>query len=190
MIEDTHLRDASPDDAVAVASIGGRAMQAQYEGLVDPAAVEAAVRQTYAPSAVAGCIMRCLSAPDGIFIVAESAGHVIGFLHFDCFGPEPELHRLYLAPQHRSRGVGSLLMKELHERLPPGFAYMLLVVEGNDRAVRFYERNGLVVAAVVEGLVTYRERMGVVFPPGSRSFNMVLMRREIPEVPALRPLTP
>ena len=171
------VRDASEADAVAISGIGKKAMPAQYVGLVDAAAVEAAVEQTYAPSAVADCIARCRAAAGAVFVVAERAGRVIGYLHFDCFGPEPELHRLYIDMNERSGGVGRLLMDVLHERLGADAEYMLLVVEGNERAVRFYERVGLSVAEKVDGVAYYAERMGVKFRPGTHPFRLVLMRK-------------
>jgi GNAT superfamily N-acetyltransferase len=172
------LRKATRGDADAIAAIGREAMPAQYADLVDPAAVEAAVTQTYTPAVVSDCIGRCRGAPDALFLVAEWAGRVVGFLHFDSFGPEPELHRLYLDRRYRGGGIGTMLMNELHGRLPrDNSAYMLLVVSGNERAVRFYERHGLQVAELVDGLVYYRERMGVAFPSGTRPFTLVLMRR-------------
>ena len=67
-------------------------------------------------------------------------------------------------------------METLHARLT-GADYMLLVVAGNDRAVNFYERHGLQVAGLVDGLAYYRERMGVVFPLQTQPFQLVLMRR-------------
>jgi ribosomal protein S18 acetylase RimI-like enzyme len=145
-VSDARVRDASPDDAEAVTAIGKRAVPAQYEGLVDHSAVEAAVTQTYSLEAIRNSIQRCVNAPGAEFLVAEHSQQVVGFLHYDCFGPEPELHRLYLDSDFRSGGVGSRLIEELHSRLPPGSEYMLLVLEGNDRAVRFYKRHGLRVA--------------------------------------------
>ena len=56
---------------------------------------------------------------------------------------------------------------------------MLLVVAGNDGAVRFYERHGLRVEGTVDGLEYYSERMGVVFPPDAPSVRMILMRRRV-----------
>ena len=53
---------------------------------------------------------------------------------------------------------------------------MLLVVAGNYGAVRFYERHGLEVAHLVDGLEYYGERMRVSFPTGTRPFSLVLMR--------------
>ena len=179
------VRDAAGTDADAIAAIGSEAMPAQYTGLVDPAAVAAVVSQTYAPSAVTDCIDRCQRASDAFFLVAEGSGQVVGFLHFDAFGPEPELHRLYLERWQRGAGIGTLLMNELHARLPAEFAYMLLVVAGNDRAVRFYERHGLRVSRLVDGLVYYSERMGVVFPANTRPVSLVLMRRTVAGAGAL-----
>jgi len=176
---DVLVRDATGTDAGAIAAIGSEAMPAQYAGLVDPAAVAAVVSQAYAPSAVTECIYRCHRASDAAFLVAERSGQVVGFLHFDSFGPEPELHRLYLELRHRGAGIGTLLMDGLHARLPTDLAYMLLVVAGNDRAVRFYEGHGLHVSCLVDGLVYYRERMGVVFPPETRPVGLVLMRRDL-----------
>jgi len=177
--EDLLLRDAAPADAAAIAAIGREAVPAQYADLIDPAVIDAAVSQTYAPSAIARCIERCRGAQDASFLIAESSHQVAGFLHFDSFGPEPELHRLYLDRRRRGAGIGSLLMDELHDRVPADLAYMLLVVAGNDGAVRFYERHGLRVEGTVDGLEYYSERMGVVFPPDAPSVRMILMRRRV-----------
>jgi ribosomal protein S18 acetylase RimI-like enzyme len=174
---DVLVREAARGDADAIAAIGREAVPAQYAGLVDPAAVEAAVTQTYAPAVVSDCIGRCRGALDALFLVAERARRVVGFLHFDSFGPEPELHRLYLDRRYRGGGIGTMLTNELHGRLTRDSAYMLLVVSGNERAVRFYERHGLHVAELVDGLVYYGERMGVAFPSGTCPFTLVWMRR-------------
>ena len=109
--------------------------------------------------------------------VATVSDQVVGFLHFDSFGPEPELHRLYVDHRRRGAGVGATLMNELHARLHEAVSYMLLVADGNDRAVRFYERHGLHVSHIVDGLTYYSERMGVEFPPEADPVGLVLMRR-------------
>jgi ribosomal protein S18 acetylase RimI-like enzyme len=181
---DVVIRDASQADAEAISVIGKQAMPAQYTGLVDHAAIEAAVDQSYARSAVAECITRCHEATDALFIVAERTGQVVGYLHFDSFGLEPELHRLYVDDSERGGGVGTLLMDALHARIGKDSGYMLLVVKGNDGAVRFYERSGLHVEALVDGLSYYAERMGIRFPPGTQPFKLVLMRRPAQQTPS------
>lgn len=177
MAAGVHIRSAEPDDAEAISAIGQAAMPAQYRGLVDPAAVRAAVAQTYSVEAIVDCVKRCRSAELAEFLVAERDGDVEGYLHFDSFGPEPELHRLYVSSDARSGGVGGLLMKELQDRLPASVRYMLLVLEGNDRAVAFYQKHGLYIAEYVDGLAYYSQRMAVNFSASTQPFRLVLMRQ-------------
>lgn len=181
------IRSAELDDAPVIAAIGRTAMAAQYVDLVDPVAVDAAVSQTYSVESITDCVGRCRSADGAEFLVADREGSAEGFLHFDSFGPEPELHRLYVDARARSGGLGGLLMNALHDRLPEPVRYMLLVLEGNDRAITFYQKHGLHIAEYVDGLAYYRERMGVIFPDSTRPFRLVLMRQESnipsPDVP-------
>jgi len=168
------VRDAIPDDALAISSIGRTAMPVQFAGLVDAEVVDAVATQTYEPSAVAECIRHCSAADDAVFLVAEVAGEVVGYLHFDAFDGEAELHRIYIDAAHRSRGVGAALVGALHECLRPA-TYILLVVKGNDGAVRFYERHGLYHEATLDGLEHYRAA-GVAFPPDPKPFELIVMR--------------
>ena len=176
MVAELLVREAKAEDTARIAHIGAAAMRVQYAGLVDPTAVDAAIAQTYSAEAVGDCIRLCMRTHTAEFLVAERQNDVIGYLHFDRFGPEPELHRLYVDADQRGGGVGALLMDELHARLKDPH-YMLLVVAGNDRAVAFYERQRLRIERRVDGLEYYRERMGVAFPEGTEPFDLVLMRR-------------
>ena len=178
------VRDATSGDAAAVSAIGRAAMPAQYEGLVDAVAVDAVATQTYEPAAVAECISRCRNATDAVFLVSEIDGTVVGYLHYDSFGHEPELHRIYIDQRFRSQGVGAALVEALHTRLQPD-TYILLVVKGNDGAVRFYERHGLSQADVLDGIEHYKAA-GVSFPPNPIPFQMVVMRYRAPEAPRER----
>lgn len=171
------VRTASEQDAPDIARIGSSSMRAQYRGLVDPVAVEAAIAQSYSLDALINCVQRCSRSQTAHFLVAELDGTVAGYLHFDDFGPEPELHRIYVDPTVRRSGVGALLLTELHARLPTQLHYMLLVLEGNDRAITFYQRHGFDIDAHVDGLTYYRDHMGVTFPEDTRPFQLVLMRR-------------
>jgi ribosomal protein S18 acetylase RimI-like enzyme len=168
------VRDARAQDAHAVSRIGRTAMPVQFAGLVDAVVVDAVATQTYEPAAVAECITSCNEANDAVFLVAEVEGAVVGYLHFDCFGEDPELHRIYIDERFRNQGVGAALVGELHTRLEPE-TYILLVVRGNDGAVRFYERHGLVQEAVLDG-VSHYEAAGVRFPPAPKPFQLVVMR--------------
>jgi ribosomal protein S18 acetylase RimI-like enzyme len=171
---DLAVRDADAADASAVAAIGRLAVPETYADLInDVSVMKAIVEQSYALSALRDCIAHCARDEGAHFLVAERRGRIVGFLHYDSEGPEPELHRIYLDPQHKRQGIGSALVRELHRRLPQGTTYILMVVAANHPAVSFYEHHGFVEDTRVDGVAYMHETMGVDFPPGT------------PEVPAL-----
>lgn len=148
----THIvRTAVVADAPAVAAIGRVAFPAVHNDVVGPEFAAVVVEQTYSIEALTECITRCTAAIDAEFLVAEQDGDVIGYLHYDSEGPEPELHRIYVDVGRKRGGVGSALIRELHARLPPGTQYVLFVAEANTDAQSFYQRHGLVVERKVAG---------------------------------------
>jgi len=85
-----------------------------------------------------------------IRVATEAAGRVVDV---STFGADRDLrddaHRgelwaLYIAPSHWGRGYGSALLRNAEEALAAGGRrdLALWVLEGNDRARRFYERAG------------------------------------------------
>ena len=86
---------------------------------------------------------------------------MIGYLHYDSEGAEPELHRIYVDPDRKRGGVGRALMQELHARLGANAQYILLVAEANTDAQDFYERQGLVIEKRVDGPQYYRAAMAI-----------------------------
>lgn len=148
-------------DAEAIAAIGRVAFPAVHEPIVGAAAAAAVVEQTYSLEALGACITRCALADDAHFLVAEREGRVVGYLHYDCEAAEPELHRIYVDPGRKRGGIGSSLLRELHDRLGPGTSYILMVAEANRAALGFYRRHGFVEHARVDGSRHYRDTMGV-----------------------------
>src|SRR5579872_286194 len=62
-----------------------------------------------------------------------------------------ELYSLFVAPEQRDAGIGSMLMAEIDDRLAAAGVHDLAVsvMAGNDDALRFYLRRGLRPAEVV-----------------------------------------
>ncbi len=170
------VRAATREDAAIVAGIGRVAFEKQYEGLMDATNYTIAADRWYAPDAIAELIVACRDDPHAHFLVAERDGRVVGFLHYDEFGAEPELHRIYLAESERGRGTGTSLMDALHARLPSGAEYILAVVDGNEGAVRFYRRHGLSIDRRVSGKNYYRETAGLELPDTAEDFGLIIMR--------------
>ena len=84
--------------------------------------VRGIVEQSYSLDALRASIARCAHADDAHFLVAETAGRIVGFLHYDCERAEPELHRIYLDTAEKRKGIGSLLLGELHRGWAPARA--------------------------------------------------------------------
>ena len=155
------VRAALVSDAPSIAAIGCVAFPAVHNDVVGAEFAAAVVEQTYSVEALTACIRRCTAADDAEFLVAERDGEVIGYLHYDSEGAEPELHRIYVDPDKKRGGVGRALMQELHARLKPGAQYILLVAEANTGAQAFYERQGLVIENRVDGPQYYSAAMAI-----------------------------
>jgi ribosomal protein S18 acetylase RimI-like enzyme len=170
------VRDAVAADAPAIAAIARVGVPEAHKDFVDATVMRAIVEQTYALPALRDCIGRCSRANDAHFLVAERDGVVAGYLHYDCEGPEPELHRIYVDAAQKRRRIGSALVHELHARLAPGRSYILMVVAANRPAVAFYQHHGLIEAARVDGVAYNRDYMGVDFPPGTPAVPAFVLR--------------
>jgi ribosomal protein S18 acetylase RimI-like enzyme len=170
------VRTATVADAPAIAAIGRVGFPAVHNEIVGTAFAAAVVEQTYSIGPLTECITRCAEAEDAEFLVAERNGEVLGYVHYDCEGAEPELHRIYVDLQRKRAGIGSALMGELHARLPPESSYVLLVAQANTDAQAFYERHGLVVERRVDGNSHYSAAMGLDLDSSPQVADGVLMR--------------
>jgi GNAT superfamily N-acetyltransferase len=77
--------------------------------------------------------------------VAEADGHVIAMMVL----ADAWLEQLYVDPAWHNRGIGGRLVELAKSRQPGGMN--LYTFQVNDRARRFYERHGFVVAALGDG---------------------------------------
>jgi GNAT superfamily N-acetyltransferase len=169
------LRDARRGDELAVAEVHVRSWQEAYRGLMPDDYLDAldprdrAARYTFEASDPA--------APRTVLAVADEAGVevVLGFTTFCPSRDEDaaglgEVVALYVDPDRHLGGAGRLLMVEARRRLrEAGFAEAILwVLDGNERAARFYEREGWVADGahrlehpygVVSNVSRYRRRL-------------------------------
>ena len=147
-----------------------------HSDIVGPTFAAAVAEQTYSIAALIECISRCGKDNDAEFLVAEDDGEVLGYLHYDCEGAEPELHRIYVDLERKRGGIGSALMRELRARLRPGSSSVLLVAGANTDAQAFYERHGLVVERRVDGPSHYRSAMSLDLDSSPQGADALLMR--------------
>ena len=176
------IRTAEAGDATGIAAIGSVAFRAVHDSVIGPESAVATVEQTYSIEALTRCISFCAGADDAHFLVADDDGQVAGYLHYDCEGTEPELHRIYVDPDRKRGGIGSALLRELNARLKPGSSYVLLVAEENIAARAFYERRGFVFVDRVIGNEYYADAMGIDVDPAPEGYedSAFLLRFTVP----------
>lgn len=142
------FRLAVSADALCIGALATQTFFDTYaiEGIRPSLARE--VLRHFSPDAIADL----LADPNRVFLLAERAGHLIGFsqIAFDAthesvpFVPAAELERLYVQERFTSSGVGKALL-ERSEALAAerGMAAVWLTAwTGNARALAFYSRRG------------------------------------------------
>jgi len=135
------IRSATPDDAEAVERIRVRGWQAAYRQIFPPALLDGM------PLDWSRWRARLDRPPGGwSILVGEAEWRVVGFAAMgpDRDGtPAGELFALYVDPDRWSRGAGWALLAAAEEHLSERHPEAILwVLEGNERARRFYERAG------------------------------------------------
>ncbi len=145
-------RFAAVGDEDALARMHTRSWQAAYRGLLDDSLLDgldpAERAQEFRSS-----LDRLAHDDRGVtWIVAESDGRVVGHVLTQFFGGEARMHQLYLDPDVWGTGIGHALhdmgMRGLHRY---GARHATLdVLDGNQRAIDFYERHGWSLTGSVE----------------------------------------
>jgi putative acetyltransferase len=125
-----HLRPYRDEDEDAVIALWLKTWQRAYPS-IDFAARVTWWRERWRKDLV----------PDAAIIVAEQSGDLIGFVTIDLKG---YLDQLVVSPDHWGSDLGNALLDEAKRLSPDGIT--LLVNTDNNRAIRFYERNGFVRA--------------------------------------------
>ena len=138
------VRKAVVDDALPISRIHVLTWQTAYRGIIPQEVLDG----LSIPKRVEMWTDRLIR-PDHSIWVLEVDGEIQGWASI---GPSrdadlkdaTELYGIYLAPQHWSKGLGSLLYRRAEEAMCEYGCpeYTVWVLEANSRARKFYERSG------------------------------------------------
>ena len=124
------IRPIIPEDADGKAYVHYTSCLETYTGLMDPEFLAASTLDKY--HAIA---LRFVETT----LIAELDGRIVGF---GCWDPKGEIPALYLLRDAQGYGIGRRLLEAMLERLSDCKQVRLEVLEGNDRAIGFYEHMG------------------------------------------------
>ncbi len=138
----TTIRNATDGDVMAIAELWHSAWHDGHFGLVPEELGQHRTLATFVPRAAK-------RVPHTVVAMSDD-NRLLGFVTI-C---GQELEQIFVDGAARGTGVATLLMRAAETRLSKGGAReaFLVVVEGNDRAIQFYEREGW----EREGLINYR----------------------------------
>lgn len=143
------LRHPRAEDVDALAEVHCRVWQQAYRGLMEDRVVDALTPEQFRPGWqrwAQGYAGPAAAPSDRACVVALADGAPVAFLAHgaprDEHPPAPhQLWALNVLPEHQGTGLAQRLMDEVFGNR----AAYLWVARGNDRAIRFYERNGFVL---------------------------------------------
>ena len=143
MSNEIQIRNATAADVEAIRAIANETWRDAYRDLLDPDWITEHLAAWYEPGLVASQIEAAEASDLGQFLLAETDGQIVGYLHFELMDDRgPYLRRLYVLPAHQRSGAGRALTEELHRGLGEGFTYELDVHPENSKAIAFYKGLG------------------------------------------------
>lgn len=138
------IRELSVRDFGAVGRVARETWADAYAGIIPEQTQRRFLARAYSTSSLARRI------EDGVFLVAESEGNVVGFADFSADSGEVgtvELAAIYVRPDAQGRGLGTRLLVAGFARFPAARRVTAEVEQENSAARRFYEARGFVETA-------------------------------------------
>lgn len=134
------IHEAAEDDIEGIRRVVETSWETDYPDILSRESIDAGIDEWYAPERLREQLERRRT----LLLVAKEAGAVVGFVHCLWKGPEGDILRLYVDPDHRDQGVGGDLLERAKEVL---FEHDVdhieaMVLQANDPGNEFYHAFG------------------------------------------------
>ncbi len=137
----TTIRHMTEDDAEAVSALLRRSWELTYTSLMGAEKVAARNGTRHAADSLKADLKRPHSES---FVAVSEAGDIAGYAYAIVEKGVLWLDRLHVAPDHQGTGLAANLLHAVMANYVGEPSISLEVIEGNDRAIRFYEKQGFV----------------------------------------------
>lgn len=130
------VRQATDADVAAIVDVGHRTWPATYEPFTGPDYVARGLATWWSVDAIRRGLANTVVAQD-------ESGTIVGMASYAPDGVHLILWKLYVLPEAQGGGAGTALLRKVVGDSECHYdAVRLEYLEGNDRAAKFYERNG------------------------------------------------
>lgn len=136
------IRHMTTDDVEQVAALIHASWVATYGPLMGEAKAEQESAKKHQPAMIAADMKRMHSES---FVGEEPSGRIVGYAYAKVTKGVLWLDRLHVAPDHQGSGLAAGLLHAVIVNYIGEGSISLEVIKGNDRAIRFYEREGFMV---------------------------------------------
>lgn len=145
----TGIRDATPDDIAAICRFGEEHIPPLYTPLIGAAAAAEQLR-FWTETQISRAVTR------GLVVVAEQDNRIVGVGQRGRRDPATDsdhvIYKLYVHPGLRGHGIGPRLIDALIAHMDTNTVYIEHFA-ANERAARFYEREGFTTEHTDQGIV-------------------------------------
>lgn len=136
------IRHMAEADVEQVAALIHASWVSTYGPLMGEAKAEQESAKKHEPAMIAADMRRMHSES---FVGEDEAGRIVGYAYARVTKGVLWLDRLHVAQEHQGSGLAAGLLHAVIVNYVGEPSISLEVIKGNDRAVRFYEREGFVV---------------------------------------------
>ncbi len=133
------VRPATSDDLSGVLGVFLACWRESYRGVLPESAITAMTDER-----AAALWRRVLAATDGVVLVAERDGAIVGLTRYALGDGDGAVHSLYVSPHAHGGGIGKLLLARAADELRAAGAdaASLWVFAANAPSIAFYESQG------------------------------------------------
>lgn len=136
------IRHMTVDDAEAVSALLSQSWDRTYAPLIGQEKVRAQNSERHSPDRIAADLRRPHSES---FVAVTGDGAVVGYAFADVVKGVLWLDRLHVAADHQGTDVAAGLLHAVMANYVGEPSISLEVIDGNERAIRFYEKQGFEV---------------------------------------------